>query len=71
MAELTIQMTKDELRRLIDEALDEKLIELFGDPDEGLEINADLKQRLLRQKEATSRGERGKLLCEVIKELGL
>lgn len=71
MAELTIQMTKDELRRLIDEALDEKLIELFGDPDEGLEINADLKQRLLRQKEATSRGERGKLLSEVIKELGL
>ncbi len=71
MAEMTIQMTKDELRRLINEALEEKLIELFGDPDEGLEINADLKQRLLRQKEATARGERGKLLSEVVKELGL
>jgi DNA primase large subunit len=71
MTELTIKITKDELRRLIDEALEEKLVEFFGDPDEGLELRDDLKQRLLRQKEATAKGERGKPLSDVVKELGL
>ncbi len=71
MTELTIKITTDELRRLIDEALEEKLTEFFGDPDEGLELRDDLKQRLLRQKEATAKGERGMPLSEVVKELGL
>lgn len=71
MTETIIQMTKEELRRLIDEVLEEKLNDFFGDPDEGLELRDDLKQRLLRQKEATARGERGKSLSEVKKQLGL
>lgn len=71
MTEMVSQMTKEELRRLIDEALEEKLIELFGDPDEGFEINEALKLRLLKQKEAVAKGERGLSLDEVTAELGL
>ena len=71
MSEMMVQITKDELRRLIDEVLEEKLIELFGDPDEGLEINETLKKRLLKQKEMTAKGERGRLLSDVAAELGL
>lgn len=71
MAELVSQMTKEELRMLIDEALEQKLIELFGDPDEGLDLSDDLKKRLLQQKVAVENGERGKSLADVTKELGL
>jgi hypothetical protein len=71
MTEMVVQITKDELRRLIDEVLEEKLIQLFGDPDEGLLVNDALKKRLLQQKETTAKGERGKLLDDVIADLGL
>lgn len=71
MAELVSQMTKEELRRLIDDALEEKLMELFGDPDMGLEINESLRERLLKQKEAVANGERGLSLDEAAAELGL
>lgn len=71
MTELVSQMTKEELRMLIDEALEQKLIELFGDPDEGLEISEGLKKRLLAQRAAVEKGERGKPLADVIKKLGL
>jgi hypothetical protein len=71
MPELVSQMTKDELRMLIDEALEQKFIELFGDPDEGLELSDNLKKRLLQQRTAVEKGERGKPLADVVRELGL
>ncbi len=71
MAELVSQMTKEELRLMIDEALEQKLIELFGDPDESLELSDDLKKQLLQQRVAVEKGERGKLFTDVVRELGL
>ncbi len=71
MTELVSQMTKEELRLMIDEALERKLIELFGDPDEGLELRETIKERLIRQRDAAARGEIGKDLGDVVKELGL
>lgn len=71
MTELVSQMTKEEFRLMIDEALEQKLIELFGDPDEGLELRDEIKQRLLQQKAAVERGERGRPLADVAQELGL
>ena len=65
------QMTVDELREMIGAAVEEKLIELFGDPDAGLPINADLHERLLRQMAEVAKGERGELLDDVIARLGL
>jgi len=71
MTELVSQMTKEELRLMIDEALEQKLTELFGDPDEGLEVDSSLKKRLLQQKVAVKKGDLGKSLADVVKELGL
>ena len=71
MATKVSQMTTDELRDLIGAVVEQKLVELFGDPDDGLEINDSLRRRLIRQKKAVARGERGEALEDVVKRLGL
>lgn len=71
MTELASQMTKEELRMLIDEALDQKFLEFFGDPDEGLELRESIKKRLIKQRQAVTQGDFGRPLDEVVKELGL
>lgn len=71
MTELVSQMTKEELRMMIDETLEQKLIELFGDPDEGLELRESVKKRLAKQRIMVTRGEHGRDLTDVIKDLGL
>ena len=65
------QMTREELREMIETIIEEKLLELLGDPDEGLPIRKTIRERLLRQKEAVASGERGEPLEEVIRRLGL
>ena len=62
------QMTTDELKQMIGELIEQKLLELVGDPDEGLPIRKALRDRLLRQKKAVARGER---FDEVVQRLGL
>ena len=71
MALRVSEMTADELKDLIGETVEEKLIELFGDPDEGLVMTKTLKNRLLRQKESVAKGERGELFDNVLGRLGL
>lgn len=65
------KMTKKEFSSLIENAVERKLIELIGDPDEGLELRSNLQARLLRQKAQVQSGERGEFLENVIKKLGL
>jgi len=65
------QMTKEELKGMIADLIEEKLIELVGDPDEGLPLRKALRDRLLRQRRGTARGERGEPLTEVARRLGL
>ena len=65
------QMTRDELREMIETIIEEKLLELLGDPDEGLPIRKTICERLLRQKEAVANGERGEPFEEVVRRLGL
>jgi hypothetical protein len=65
------QMTKDELRELIEASVEQKLLELLGDPDEGLAIRKSVRDRLLRQKEAVAAGERGEAFEDVVRRLGL
>jgi len=64
-------MTKDELREMIETIVEQKLLELLGDPDEGLPIRKAIRDRLLRQKEAVAGGERGEPFEEVTRRLGL
>jgi len=50
-------MTKDELKELIETLIEQKLLELLGDPEEGLPIRKAVRDRLLRQKKAVAAGE--------------
>jgi len=47
------------------------MIELFGDPDKGLELKPHIKAKLRSSMAAVRRGERGIPAKEVAKELGL
>ena len=71
MTATVAQMTKEELREMIGSTVEQKLLEILGDPDEGLEIRERVRDRLLRQKEAVAAGERGQLLEDVVQQLGL
>jgi hypothetical protein len=71
MAKILAEMTADELKQLVGLAVEEKLIELLGDPDEGLVLRESLRKRLLRQKRAVAKGERGELLENVVRCLKL
>ncbi len=71
MAKIVAEMTADELKQLVGLAVEQKLIELLGDPDEGLVLRESLRKRLLRQKRAVAKGERGELLEDVVRRLKL
>ena len=75
MAETVAQMTKDELSEMIEAVVEttveQKLLEILGDPDEGLQIRKTVRDRLLRQRKAVAAGQRGRPLEKVVKELGL
>ncbi len=71
MAKLVSQMTQDELKTLIESTVEDKLLELVGDPDEGLSIHQTLRRRLKRQKKSVEQGERGEPLDKAVKRLGL
>ena len=71
MAKTVADMTAKELRQLVSSVVEEKLIELLGDPDEGLFLRENVRKRLLRQKRAVSKGERGESLETVARRLKL
>ncbi len=49
MAKTVADLTVDELRFLIQDAVDSALVEYFGDPDEGLEVRPEIVERLEKQ----------------------
>ncbi len=71
MSEMVIHITKEELQQLIEASVEQALLELFGDPDNGLELREAIKERLRAQREAVSQGKRGKDLDDVIRDLAL
>jgi hypothetical protein len=71
MSVTVAQMSKDELKEIIAMTVEQKLLELLGDPDEGLEIRKSVRARLLRQKKAVATGERGESFDIVAKRIGL
>ncbi len=71
MADTVAEMTKEELKELVEAAVEQKLFELLGDPDEGLELQEGVRERLVEQKRAVASGERGIALEDVVRDLGL
>jgi len=71
MTDLMSEMTRDELREMLETLIEQKLIEMLGDPDEGLELREEIRERLLRQKKGVASGKRGEGLEDVAKRLDL
>ena len=69
--ELVAEMTKDELKEMIAAVIEQKIVELFGNSDNKLPIRKKLQDRLLMQKKTVANGERGELLSDVARRLGL
>ena len=59
MAATVAKMTKHELKEIIESTVEKKLIELLGDPDQGLVLKKTIRDRLRRQQRAVAAGERG------------
>jgi len=59
MSTIVAELTVDELKHIIHEAMEEKLSEMLGDPDEGLELREEIKARLRRSLEAERSEVRG------------
>ena len=76
MANNTVaQMTRSELKEMlaavVEITVEEKLLEILGDPDEGLVLREAVRDRLLRQRDAVGSGQYGQSFEDVVKELGL
>ena len=69
MSTSVAQMTKEELAQMLSNVVEKKLIELLGDPDEALVLKDSIRKRLIRQKKAVAKGERGTEFTEVRKRL--
>jgi len=71
MPSMVVHMSKKEFAQVVSAAVEQKLVELFGDPDDGLVLKDGLHKRLVRQRKAVAKGERGDDFTAVRKRLGL
>lgn len=71
MAVTMAKMTKNELQEIIESTVEKKLLQILGDPDEGLALKKTLRGRLRRQRRAVAADERGESLSAIVKRLGL
>lgn len=65
--DMTVEQLSDLIRHIVEQCLDE----YFGDPDEGKEIKAEVKQQLIEQMRRREAGERGIPAEEAYQKLGL
>lgn len=71
MADTVADMTREELRDMLEALIEQKLVEILGDPDQGLEIRESVCERLIAQRGQVAAGERGRPLEEVAQEIDL
>ena len=61
----------EELRSLIADVLEDKLRELLGDPDEGLELRPEVRERLLKSFDQSRKSRETISAEETARRLGL
>ena len=71
VAQMTRTEFKEMLEAVVEATVEQKLLEILGDPDEGLEIRKTVRTRLLRQREAVAAGQHGKSFQDVVREFEL
>jgi len=65
------ELSVDELRNLIKEVVSQTILEMFGDPDEGLEIREEVEERLHRSLSIPQAGLETRSAQDVAATLGL
>ena len=71
VAQMTQAEFKEMLETVVETTVEEKLLEILGDPDEGLELRKAVRDRLIRQRKAVVNGQYGQPLEDAVGELGL
>ena len=65
------ELTVEQFRNLVQEAIEEKLEEIIGDPDLGLELREEIKERLRSSLAAMQGGGKGIPIDQVARQAGL
>ena len=65
------RMTAEELKEIVEEAVEKKLYEFVQDPDKGLRLKPEVRKRLRRTLAAERKEKRGIPVSQVAKKLGL
>jgi hypothetical protein len=68
VSELTVEELKELIKTQTYIAVDEALLDFFGDPDEGLEFSEDVAQQLKESVEAVRQGKIRLIPLEEVKE---
>ena len=64
-------LSVDQFKALIEEVVEEKLQEILGDPDVGLELRDEVKEKLKQSLAAVKDGQKGIPIEEVANQAGL
>jgi len=65
------ELTTNELKSIIKDTIEEKIVEMFVDPDEGLELKENVKKRLKVSLSTVRQGKRGISASEIAKKIGV
>jgi len=71
IARMTQSEFKDMLETVVEATVERALLEMLGDPDEGLELRSDVRDRLLRQRQDVVAGQQSQPFDDVVRQLGL
>ncbi len=65
------RLTAEDLKQIVEEAVEKKLYEFVQDPDKGLRLKPEVRKRLRRMRAAARTGKRTIPASQVAKKLGL
>jgi hypothetical protein len=71
VAQMTQSEFKEMLETVVETTVEEKLLEILGDPDEGLELREAVRDRLNHQRKAVVNEQYGQPMEDVVRELGV
>lgn len=65
------RLTVDELREVVEDAVERKLTELLNDPDKGRKLRASIQRRLHQSLLASRQGQRGIPASQIARKHGI
>ena len=69
--ERVLEVSREELKEMVEAMVEQKLLELLGDPDIDRPVKKTLRERLLLQRRLVEEGERSVSFEGAIESLGL